>query len=98
MGAGRESRAGNAAKLCAAAAAFAKGWHDFVGVVDLLERKAYIWDDTGLPENYEVKDVPEDMKADVEKYRTELVETAIEQVRCGTSQSGLVMRPHDESW
>ncbi|MEC7520904.1 MAG: elongation factor G [Myxococcota bacterium] len=52
---------------------------DFVGVVDLLERKAYIWDDTGLPENYEVKDVPEDMKADVEKYRTELVETAIEQ-------------------
>jgi len=52
---------------------------DFVGVVDLLERKAYIWDDTGLPENYEVKDVPEDMKEDVEKWRNELVETALEQ-------------------
>src|SRR6056297_1212810 len=25
----------------------------FVGVVDLLEEKAYYWDDTGLPENYE---------------------------------------------
>ncbi|MAQ17904.1 MAG: elongation factor G [Sandaracinus sp.] len=52
---------------------------DFVGVVDLLEEKAYIWDDTGLPENYEVKDVPADMKDDVAKWRTELVETALEQ-------------------
>ena len=52
---------------------------DFVGVVDLIERKAYVWDDTGLPENYEVKDIPEDMKEQVEKYRTELVETAVEQ-------------------
>jgi elongation factor G len=51
---------------------------DFVGVVDLLTRKAYVWDDTGLPENYEVKDVPEDMKDDVEKYRQELIETAVE--------------------
>ena len=41
--------------------------------------KAYIWDDSGLPENYEVKDVPEDMKEKVEKYRTELIETAVEQ-------------------
>lgn len=52
---------------------------DFVGVVDLLEEKAYIWDDTGLPENFEVKDVPEDMKADVAKYREQLIETAVEQ-------------------
>ncbi len=52
---------------------------EFVGVVDLLERKAYVWDDSGLPENYEVKDVPEDMKDDVEKYRAELIETAVEQ-------------------
>jgi len=52
---------------------------DFVGVVDLLERKAYVWDDTGLPENFEVKDVPDDMKEIVEKYRQDLVETAIEQ-------------------
>ncbi len=24
---------------------------NFVGLVDLLERKAYVWDDSGLPEN-----------------------------------------------
>jgi elongation factor G len=52
---------------------------EFVGVVDLLERKAYVWDDTGLPENYTIKEVPEDMKDDVEKYRAELIETAVEQ-------------------
>ncbi len=52
---------------------------EFVGVVDLLERKAYVWDDTGLPENFEVKDIPEDMKDDVETYRAELIEMAVEQ-------------------
>ncbi len=52
---------------------------EFSGIVDLLTRKAYVWDDSGLPENYEVKDVPESLKDDVEKYRQELVETAVEQ-------------------
>jgi elongation factor G len=52
---------------------------DFSGVVDILEQKAYIWDDSGLPENFEVKDVPEDMKEDVAKYRAEMIETAVEQ-------------------
>ncbi|NOH79130.1 elongation factor G [Vibrio sp. RE86] len=52
---------------------------DFVGVVDVLNRKAYVWDDTGLPENYEIQDVPADMVDDLEQYREELVETAVEQ-------------------
>lgn len=52
---------------------------DFVGVVDLLERKAYKWDDSGHPENFVVEDVPADMKDAVEKYRAELIETAVEQ-------------------
>jgi len=52
---------------------------DFVGVVDLLTRKAYVWDDTGLPENYKILDVPEDMKDKVEQFRQELIETAVEQ-------------------
>ena len=52
---------------------------DFVGVVDLLSRKAYIWDDSGLPENFEVKDVPEDMVDQVEEWREKLIETAVEQ-------------------
>ena len=52
---------------------------EFVGVVDLLSRKAYVWDDTGLPENFEIKDVPADMVDEVEQYREELIETAVEQ-------------------
>ncbi|EAS42165.1 elongation factor G [Photobacterium profundum] len=52
---------------------------DFVGVVDVLSRQAFIWDDTGLPENYEITDVPADMVDDVEAYREELIETALEQ-------------------
>ena len=51
----------------------------FSGVVDLLERKAYVWDDPGLPENYVVSDIPEEMRETVEEYREQLVETAIEQ-------------------
>ncbi len=52
---------------------------DFVGVVDLLTRKAYVWDDSGLPENFEVTDVPADMTDDVEAAREEMIETALEQ-------------------
>ncbi|WP_416306363.1 elongation factor G [Neptunicella sp. SCSIO 80796] len=52
---------------------------DFVGVVDVLTKQAYIWDDTGLPENYEVKDVPADMVDKVNEYHEMLVETAVEQ-------------------
>jgi elongation factor G len=51
---------------------------NFKGVVDLLTRKAWIWDATGLPENYEITDVPADMADDVETYRQELIETAVE--------------------
>ncbi len=52
---------------------------DFVGVVDLLSMKAYVWDDSGLPENYEVKDIPEDMVEKAQEYREKLIETAVEQ-------------------
>ena len=52
---------------------------DFVGVVDVLTKKAYVWDDSGLPENYEVKDVPADMVDDVDMYHEQLIETAVEQ-------------------
>lgn len=51
---------------------------EFVGVVDLLTRKAYVWDATGQPENYSVVDVPADMAEDVELYREQLIETAVE--------------------
>ncbi|CZF83197.1 Elongation factor G 1 [Grimontia celer] len=52
---------------------------EFVGVVDVLNRQAYVWDDTGLPENYEIKDVPEDMLDQLEEYREMMIETAVEQ-------------------
>lgn len=50
----------------------------FKGVVDLLSKKAYIWDDSGLPENYTITDVPADMVDDVDMYRDQLVENAVE--------------------
>jgi len=52
---------------------------EFTGVVDLLTRKAYVWDETGQPENYTIQDVPADMVDDVEAYREQLIETAVEQ-------------------
>ncbi|ABV87122.1 elongation factor G [Shewanella pealeana] len=51
---------------------------EFSGVVDLLSRKAYVWDDTGEAENYTVTDVPADMVDQVEEYREMLIETAVE--------------------
>ncbi|GAA4902612.1 elongation factor G [Ferrimonas pelagia] len=51
---------------------------DFVGVVDVLSQKAYVWDDTGRPENFEILDIPADMVDDAAAYREELIETALE--------------------
>ena len=52
---------------------------EFVGVVDLLTRKAWIWDDSGDPMNYEIKDVPADMVADVEKWRERMIDQVSDQ-------------------
>ncbi len=52
---------------------------NFVGVVDLLTRKAWIWDDSGDPLNYHLEDVPADMVKEVETWREKLIETAVEQ-------------------
>jgi len=51
----------------------------FTGVVDILNRQAFVWDDSGKPENFTVVDIPADMVDDVELYRSQLVETAVEQ-------------------
>jgi elongation factor G len=52
---------------------------NFTGVVDLLTMKAWIWDDSGQPENYEITDIPADMVEKAEQYRNDLIETAVEQ-------------------
>lgn len=51
----------------------------FVGVVDVLTRKAWIWDDSGDPMNYQIKDIPTDMVADVEKWREKLIDQVADQ-------------------
>jgi len=50
----------------------------FRGIVDLVERKAYYYKDD-LGKDIIVEEVPADMKAEVEKYRAQLVEIAAEQ-------------------
>jgi elongation factor G len=52
---------------------------DFTGVVDLLTRKAWVWDNSGDPTSYEIQDVPADMVDLVEEWREKLIETAVEQ-------------------
>lgn len=51
----------------------------FKGVVDLIEMKAYIWNDETMGAKYDIVDIPDDMLDIVSKYRDKLVETAAEQ-------------------
>jgi elongation factor G len=51
----------------------------FSGIVDLLTRKAWVWDESGNPEGYEIREVPADMADQVEEWREKLIETALEQ-------------------
>jgi len=52
---------------------------DFVGVVDILAEKSYVWGETGAPEDFKIGDVPADMVDKVAEYREMLIETAVEQ-------------------
>ena len=61
---------------------------EFTGVVDILSQKAYIWDDSGLPENYEVTDIPADLVDDAAMYREQLIEAAVEM-----DDDVMIMRP-----
>ena len=51
---------------------------NFTGIVDLLEMKAYEWDEDDLGSTYHEVPIPEDMQDDVEQYRTRLLETLSE--------------------
>ena len=50
---------------------------DFKGLIDLMEMKAYIYNDA-LGDNISVVDIPEDMKEKAEQYRAEMVEAIAE--------------------
>ena len=52
---------------------------NFIGVVDLLTKKAWIWDDSGDPLKYKIEEVPADMEDLDEEWRHKLIETAVEQ-------------------
>ena len=49
------------------------------GVIDLVKMKAQIWKNEALGAEWEYKDIPDDLKEISNKYRTELVELAVEQ-------------------
>ena len=51
----------------------------FKGVVDLVKMKAIIWKDENLGADFELIEIPEDLKDKANKYRKELIETAVEQ-------------------
>jgi len=52
---------------------------DFVGVVDILTREAWVWDDSDDPMSFTIQEIPADMVEKVEEYRETLIETVIEQ-------------------
>ena len=51
---------------------------NFTGVVDLLEMKAYEWEEDDLGSTYHEVPIPADMADEVEQYRTRLLETLSE--------------------
>ncbi|NJY63122.1 elongation factor G [Salinimicrobium sp. CDJ15-81-2] len=51
---------------------------DFKGVVDLIAKKAIIWNEEDFGMTYETIDIPEELMEDVNKYRAELVEAVAE--------------------
>ncbi len=50
----------------------------YQGVVDLILMKAIFWDDSTQGMSFELRDIPENMLAECEKYREELLEAAAE--------------------
>ena len=46
---------------------------DFIGVIDLIEMKALVWKDE-LGTEFEVEEIPADLREQAEEYRTQLIE------------------------
>ena len=51
---------------------------DFKGVVDLVEMNALIWRDESLGAQWDVVEIPDDLKEQAEEYREKLIETVVE--------------------
>ncbi|MBP0614724.1 elongation factor G [Jiella mangrovi] len=48
------------------------------GVIDLIEMKALVWRDESLGAQWDILEIPEDMKAQAEEYREMMIEAAVE--------------------
>ncbi|MDC0032899.1 elongation factor G [Pelagibacteraceae bacterium] len=52
---------------------------DLKGVVDLVKNKAIVWENEDLGANFNYVDIPDELKETAAKFRTEMVEMAVEQ-------------------
>ena len=52
--------------------------NDFKGVVDLIEMKALVWRDEQLGAQWDVVEIPDDLKAKAEEFREKMIEAAVE--------------------
>ena len=52
---------------------------NFKGIVDLIQMKAILWHDETMGAEYDVEEIPADMKAECEEWRAKLIEQAAEQ-------------------
>lgn len=51
---------------------------EFKGVVDLIEMNALVWRNEELGAQWDVVEIPEDLKASAQKYREQMIEAAVE--------------------
>ncbi|MCD8302813.1 MAG: elongation factor G [Prevotellaceae bacterium] len=52
---------------------------NFKGIVDLIKMKAILWHDETMGAEYEVDDIPADLKAECDEWRSKMLEQAAEQ-------------------
>ena len=51
---------------------------NFAGVIDLIRMKAIYWDEANMGTTYEAREIPDDLLADAEVYREQMIEAAAE--------------------
>ncbi len=52
---------------------------DFIGIVDLVSMKLWVWDDESQGQKFERKDLPADIAAQAKEYREKLIDAVVEQ-------------------
>ena len=51
---------------------------NFKGVIDLIKMKAIVWEEEKLGAKFSYQEIPEEFKADSDKYREKMIETVVE--------------------